>query len=95
VYPRKGNELKDKAMQLLEFLPSDFPTMSLKEEFECCLEDALEPYYQADVTEFMTAFAEEMYGIAWCDETEEEVMEYICDDPFVMNDFADQFYAEI
>jgi hypothetical protein len=71
-----------------------FPTLSLKEEFDAFLNDALHPYGNVDVTEFMTAFSTDMYGIAWCDETEEEVMEYICDDPFVMNDFADQYFME-
>lgn len=65
-----------------------FETMSLKEEFEMFVDDAL---YGTNVNreELLSLFCNNHLGIAYTDENLEELMEAVVDEPYILNDYAD------
>ena len=68
---------------------TSFPTMTLKEEFESDLQDAL--YGTALCPDDLLAYyCETHLGIAYCEENEEEMMEAVVEEPFILNRYADQ-----
>ena len=69
---------------------SNFPTISLAEEFEYFVEDAI---YGTDITEdeLLDYYCNNILGIAYCPENEEEMMESIVEEePFYLNEVADE-----
>lgn len=70
-------------------MTTSFPTMTLKEEFENFLQDAL---YGTNLApwDLLGYYCETHLGIAYCEENEQEMMEAVCDEPFILNKYADQ-----
>lgn len=68
----------------------DFPRMTLEEEFRFFVEDAL---HGTSLTEsdLLHYYCNEILGIAYCEENEEELMIAVCEEPFVLTDFADEY----
>lgn len=69
---------------------SNFPTMSLEEEFMFFVEDAIDG---TDITEdeLMDYYCNNFLGIAYCPENEEEMMNAVVDDePFFLNQVAEE-----
>lgn len=70
---------------------TNFPTLTLEEEFNYFLEDALYGTNINDISDFLNVFCNDYLGIAYCEENEEEMMIAVCDEPFVLNEFADHY----
>ena len=70
---------------------TNFPTLTLEEEFNSYLQDALFGTNITDVADFLNVFCNDYLGIACCKETEEEMMIAVCEEPFVLTDFADEY----
>lgn len=71
----------------------DFPRMTLEEEFRFFVEDAL---HGTDLTEsdLLHYYCNEILGIAYCEENEEELMNAVIEDePFILNQVADEMLA--
>ena len=66
---------------------------TLKEEFEFYVADAL---YGTNLnrSDLLNVFCNEYLGIAW-EENEEELMEAVVEEPFMLNDWADILQAEM
>lgn len=65
----------------------DFPTMTPEEEFELFVQDALEGSSVAR-EDLLTTFCEQL-GIAYCEETFDELVDAVLDEPFVLNEVVD------
>lgn len=75
-------------------MTTSFPTMTLKEEFESYVTDALYGT-SVDPSDLLNVFCNDYLGIAYCEENEEELMEAVVEEPFVLNGWADMLQAEM
>jgi hypothetical protein len=81
-------------MTFAEELLTEFNSMTLVEEFEMFVEDALDGT-DVDREELLYLFCNDHLGIAYCDENLEELMEAVVDEPYVLNEYADFLQREI
>lgn len=81
-------------MNITEDLMNEFNTMTLVEEFEMFIEDALDGT-NVDREELLYLFCNDHLGIAYCDENMEELMDAVVDEPYVLNEYADFLEREV
>ena len=74
-------------------MTTSFPTMTLQEEFDAFLEDALYGT-NVDPDDLLYTFCNDYLGIAYCDENAEEMMEAVVEEPFVLNGWADMLQQQ-
>lgn len=67
---------------------------TLKEEFEFYVADALYGT-NLDRSDLLNVFCNDYLGIAYCEENEDEIMEAVVEEPFMLNDWADMLQSEM
>ena len=81
-------------MTFTEEILAEFNSMTLVEEFEMFIEDALHGN-DVDRDELLALFCNDHLGIAYCDENLEELMDAVVDEPYVLNSYADFLEREV
>lgn len=67
----------------------EFPTLSLQEEFEAFVTDAMHGL-DIDRDDLLQFYCDSYLGIAYCDENMEELMLAVVEDVFSLNEYADK-----
>ena len=67
---------------------ASFPRLTLEEEFTEFLKDAI---LGTDLTQesLLEKFPQDIYDMDWNEENKQEIMELVCDQPFILNRYVD------